>query len=124
MRSGHPQDVFLMLRRHKTTIFKDAKESSSMFELKHIVEGIFKWPPDEQRLYKDDQLFDDRKTLGECGFTGQTALPQVPATVGLAFRADDAFKALHIEPFSSTPELPDVMKPQDSESSANEQAMQ
>ncbi|XP_045849521.1 elongin-B isoform X1 [Meles meles] len=80
-------DVFLMIRRHKTTIFTDAKESSTVFELKRIVEGILKRPPDEQRLYKDDQLLDDGKTLGECGFTSQTARPQAPATVGLAFRA-------------------------------------
>uniref|UniRef100_A0A6I8PBM8 Elongin B n=1 Tax=Ornithorhynchus anatinus TaxID=9258 RepID=A0A6I8PBM8_ORNAN len=74
---------------------------------------------------QDDQLLDDTKTLGECGFTSQTARPQAPATVGLAFRAaDDAFEALRIEPFSSPPELPDVMKPQDSGSSANEQAVQ
>nr|XP_031303569.1 elongin-B [Camelus dromedarius] len=112
------------IRRHKTTIFTDAKESSTVFELKRIVEGILKRPPDEQRLYKDDQLLDDSKTLGECGFTSQTARPQAPATVGLAFRADDAFEALRIEPFSSPPELPDVMKPQDSGSSANEQAVQ
>ncbi|XP_040829489.1 elongin-B [Ochotona curzoniae] len=117
-------DVFLMIRRHKTTIFTDAKESSTVFELKRIVEGILKRPPDEQRLYKDDQLLDDGKTLGECGFTSQTARPQAPATVGLAFRADDAFEALRIEPFSSPPELPDVMKPQDSGSSANEQVVQ
>nr|XP_012297265.2 elongin-B [Aotus nancymaae] len=118
------QDVFLMIRRHKTTIFTDAKESSTVFELKRIVEGILKRPPDEQRLYKDDQLLDDGKTLGECGFTSQTARPQAPATVGLAFRAEDTFEALCIEPFSSPPELPDVMKPQDSGSSANEQAVQ
>ncbi|XP_011805648.1 PREDICTED: transcription elongation factor B polypeptide 2 [Colobus angolensis palliatus] len=73
---------------------------------------------------EDDQLLDDGKTLGECGFTSQTARPQAPATVGLAFRADDTFEALCIEPFSSPPELPDVMKPQDSGSSANEQAVQ
>ncbi|XP_054964366.1 elongin-B-like [Pan paniscus] len=119
-----PQDVFLMIRRHKTTIFTDAKESSTVFKLKRMVEGILKRPPDEQRLYKDDQLLDDGKTLGECGFTSQTARPQAPATVGLAFRADDTFEALCIEPFSSPPELPDVMKPQDSGSSANEQAVQ
>ena len=95
-------DVFLMIRRHKTTtIFTDAKESSTVFELKCIVEGIIKQPPEEQRLYKDDQLLNDGKTLGECGFTSQTARPQPPATVGLAFRADDTVEALLIEPFSS-----------------------
>ncbi|XP_028670768.1 elongin-B [Erpetoichthys calabaricus] len=118
-------DVFLMIRRHKTTIFTDAKESTTVYELKRIVEGILKRPPEEQRLYKDDQLLDDSKTLGDCGFTSQTARPQAPATVGLAFRInDDAFEQLRIDPFSSPPELPDVMKPQDSGSSANEQAVQ
>uniref|UniRef100_A0A669QQC3 Ubiquitin-like domain-containing protein n=1 Tax=Phasianus colchicus TaxID=9054 RepID=A0A669QQC3_PHACC len=41
-----------MIRRHKTTIFTDAKESSTVLELKRIVEGILKRPPEEQRLYK------------------------------------------------------------------------
>lgn len=35
---------------------------------------------------QDDQLLEDSKTLGDCGFTNQTARPQAPATVGLAFR--------------------------------------
>nr|XP_042125941.1 elongin-B-like [Peromyscus maniculatus bairdii] len=100
-----------MIRRHKTTIFKEAKESSTVFQQKRVVRVILQRPPEEQRLYKDDQLLDDRKTLGDCGFTSQTAWIQAPATVGLAFRADDAFEALHIEPFSSSLELPDVMKP-------------
>ncbi|KAB0407594.1 hypothetical protein E2I00_005577 [Balaenoptera physalus] len=116
--------VFLMIRRHKTTIFTDAKDSNTLFELKRIVEGILKRPPDKQRMYKDDQLLDHGKTLGECGFTSQTARPQAPATAGLAFRANEAFETLSTEPFSSPPELPDVMKPQDLGSSANEQALQ
>ena len=66
-------DVFVMVRCGKTTIFTEAKESSTVFELKRVTQGIFKRPPDEQRLYK---LLDDSKTLGKCGFTSQTALPQ------------------------------------------------
>uniref|UniRef100_A0A8C9GTZ4 Elongin-B n=1 Tax=Piliocolobus tephrosceles TaxID=591936 RepID=A0A8C9GTZ4_9PRIM len=118
------RDMFLMIWRHKTTIFMDAKQSSMVFELKCIVEGILNLPPDEQWLHKDDQLLDDGKTLGEYGFTSQTARPQAPATVGLAFRADDTFETLCIKPFSNPSKLPDVMKPQDSGSSANEQAVQ
>ncbi|XP_043942602.1 elongin-B [Protopterus annectens] len=118
-------DVFLMIRHRKTTIFTDAKESTTVYELKKIVEGILKRAPEDQKLYKDDQMLDDNKSLGDCGFTSQTARPQAPATVGLAFRvSDDHFEPLCIDPFSSPPELPDVMKPQDSSSSANEQAVQ
>ncbi|XP_077397906.1 elongin-B-like isoform X3 [Festucalex cinctus] len=120
-----PADVFLMIRRHKTTIFTDAKESTSVYELKRIVEGILKRPPEDQRLYKDDMELDDTQTLGNCGFTNHTARPQSPGTVGLAFRlSDDSFEQLRMEPFSTPPELPDVMKPQDSSSSGNEQAVQ
>ncbi|XP_053327324.1 elongin-B [Spea bombifrons] len=118
-------DVFLMIRRHKTTIFTDAKESTTVYELKRIVEGILKRPPEDQRLYKDDQLLDDSKTLGDCGFTSQTARPQAPATVGLAFRsAGESFEPLRVDSFSSPPELPDVMKPQETSGSGNEQAVQ
>jgi transcription elongation factor B subunit 2 len=46
-----------------------------VFELKRIFERILKRPPEEQRLYKGDQLPDDGKTLGEYGFTSQTAWP-------------------------------------------------
>lgn len=74
---------------------------------------------------QDDQLLEDSKTLGDCGFTNQTARPQAPATIGLAFRInDEMFEQLHVEAFSSPPELPDVMKPQDSGSTVNEQAVQ
>uniref|UniRef100_A0A8D2BG56 Uncharacterized protein n=1 Tax=Sus scrofa TaxID=9823 RepID=A0A8D2BG56_PIG len=39
-----PQDVFFMSLCCKTTTFKDAKELSTMFKLKRIVEGILQAP--------------------------------------------------------------------------------
>ncbi|XP_037593588.1 elongin-B-like, partial [Cebus imitator] len=119
-----PHDVFLMIWCHKTTIFEDTKESSTVFKLKRIIKGILKQPPDKQQLYKGYQLLDGSKTLGKCGFTSQTAWPQAPATMGLAFQEDDTFEARCIKPLSSPPKLPNVMKPQDLRSSANEQAVQ
>ncbi|KAJ8778425.1 hypothetical protein J1605_013612 [Eschrichtius robustus] len=71
-------EVFLMICCHETTIFTNVKEQSN----------------------------DDGKTLGECSFTSQRARPQAAAPVELAFRADEAFEDLCIEPFSSPPELP------------------
>lgn len=107
-------DVFLMIRRHKTTFFVDAKETTTVSELKRIVEGIIKVNPDDQKLYRDDQTLDDNKTLGDSGFTSTTARAQAPGTVGLACKQDDGeFEALEITPLSSPPELPDVMKPQE-----------
>ncbi|XP_046373723.1 elongin-B-like [Haliotis rufescens] len=112
-------DVFLMIRRKKVTIFTDAKETTSLGEVKKIIEGICKVCPENQKLFKDDQpLTDDHKTLGDYGFTGATARAQAPATLGLAFRQDDGeWEGLEISSYSSPPELPDVMKPQDSSSS-------
>lgn len=38
-------DVFMMIRRKKTTIFTDAKETTPVYELKKMIEGILKVPP-------------------------------------------------------------------------------
>ena len=52
-------DVFLMVRRKKTTIFLDAKESSTVMDLKKMIEGITKKAPVDQQLFnKDDQGLD------------------------------------------------------------------
>lgn len=111
-----------MLRRKKATIFTDAKESTTVHEVKRIVEGILKVRPEDQKLYKDDQPLDDNKTLGDYGFTFATARAQAPATIGLAVRQDDGeFEALEVTPLSNPPELPDVMKPQDTATHAQEQ---
>lgn len=45
-----------MVRRKKATIFTDAKESTTVHEVKRIVEGILKVRPEDQKLYKDDQV--------------------------------------------------------------------
>ncbi|XP_013422017.1 elongin-B [Lingula anatina] len=105
-------DVFLMIRRKKTTIFIDAKESTTVGELKKVVEGILKTPPEDQKLFKDDEPLDDNKALGDCGFTSSTARAQAPATIGLAFKEEDG-DTVEITPLSTPPELPDVMKPQE-----------
>ena len=49
-------DVFLMIRRHKTTIFLDAKENNTVFELKKMIEGILKHKPEDQQLFKDEEV--------------------------------------------------------------------
>jgi len=106
-----------MIRRKNTTIFSDAKETTTVHELKKIIEGILKSPPENQRLYKEDAIMEDSKFLSDYGLTGSTAKAQTPATVGLAVRQDNGmFEALEISPLSNPPELPDVMKQQESQS--------
>lgn len=101
-----------MIRRKKTTIFLDSKETTSVLELKKMVEGITKIAPDYQRLYTDDQVMDNNKTLGDYNLNSSTAKAQAPATVGLAYRDPDSgkFEPLEITVLSNPPELPDVMK--------------
>ena len=121
-------DVFLMIRRHKTTIFADAKETTTVYEVKKMVEGILKRVPEDQRLFKitkDQQIpLDDSKQLSEYGFTHATARAQLPETIGLAFRIGsagerDEFEALEITPVSTPPDLPDVMKGDSTNSQSN-----
>jgi transcription elongation factor B subunit 2 len=118
-------DVFLMVRRQKTTIFLDAKETTTLYEVKRMIEGILKRNPDDQRLFKltRDQpiLMEDSKPLSEYGYTHLTARAQLPEAIGLAFRIGDKeeFEQLEITPVSTPPDLPDVMK---SDSNTNSQA--
>ncbi len=57
------------------------------------------------------QIMDDDKTLAEYGLSSTQAKAQSPAEVGLAFLVDGAWEDLEKTPYSSPPELPDVMKP-------------
>ena len=45
-----------MIRRHKTTIFLDAKENNTVLELKKMIEGILKYKPEDQQLFKDEEV--------------------------------------------------------------------
>ncbi|XP_065371802.1 elongin-B [Calliphora vicina] len=108
-------DVFLMIRRHKTTIFTDAKENTSVAELKRMLEGILKVKPADQRLYnQDNDIMDDDNTLQDYGITMSTAKAQAPAQLGLALRKESGdIEALEITSYSSPPDLPEVMKNQE-----------
>lgn len=111
-------DVFIMIRRQKTTIFADAKETTTVYEVKKIIEGILKRAPEDQRLYRISSkeppvVMDDSRALSEYGYTHLTARAQLPETIGLAFRVNadkDEYEALEITPVSTPPDLPDVMK--------------
>jgi len=107
-----------MVRRKKTTMFIDAKESTTVLELKKMIRGIMKRAVEDMKLFKEGTVIDDPKTLGDVGFTSSTARAQAPATIGLAFKQDDgAFEPLEITDLSTPPDLPEVMKPQESVSS-------
>lgn len=128
-----------MIRRKKTTIFTDAKDTTTVLELKRMIEGefqmhfladfffryispyiciifagILKITPRDQRLFsKDNQTMEDEKLLQDYGITMMTARAQSPIQIGLAIRIDGEFEPLDLTPYSSPPDLPDVMKNQE-----------
>jgi len=107
-------DVFLMVRRKKTTIFIDAKEDTSVLDLKRMIAGITKVMPEDQKLFKDREEMKDEKTIGDYGLNPGTAKPQLPATVGLVFKNENGdWEELEISPLSQPPELPEVMRQQE-----------
>lgn len=89
------QDVFLMIRRDKTTIFLDATEEITVADVKKKLEGITKKETDELRLYNvnSKEPLDDNKTLGDCGFKAHNAKAQDPAAIGLVYRISKFEKA-------------------------------
>ncbi|CAB0031836.1 unnamed protein product [Trichogramma brassicae] len=108
-------DVFLMIRRKKMTIFTDAKENTTVLELKKIIEGILKISPANQQLFnKETTLMAESKLLSDYGLSSITAKAQCPAVIGLAVRQDNGqFEPLEMTPFSLPPDLPEVMKTQE-----------
>ncbi|XP_055905878.1 elongin-B [Eupeodes corollae] len=108
-------DVFLMIRRNKTTIFTDAKENTSVTELKRMIGGILKVNPSDQILfyYGTDPMANE-KLLQDYGITMTIAKAQAPVQLGLVLRSESGeFEQLDITSYSSPPDLPEVMKTQD-----------
>jgi len=52
-----------MVRRKKASIFLDAKESTTVSELKKMVHGITKKAVEDMKLYKDDQVRDEKVVI-------------------------------------------------------------
>lgn len=76
-----------MIRRKKTTIFTDAKDNTTVGELKKMIEGILKVLPSDQLLYnKNNDIMNDEQQLQDYGITVGTARAQSPAQLGLALR--------------------------------------
>ncbi|KAI5634406.1 hypothetical protein NE865_12831 [Phthorimaea operculella] len=111
-------DVFLMIRR-KTNHLHRCKGHNNRARTEENDRGILKVPPGSQMLFnKDSTLMEDDKTLAEYGLTSATAKAQCPAPIGLALRtgADEGnwrIRGSGPDPYSSPPDLPDVMKSQE-----------
>jgi len=106
-----------MVRRENVSIFLDAKASTTILQVKQMIHGISKKPPEDQQLiwYKENKILEDNKTLGDYGITSQIAKAQSPTVLAVQYRNDAGeFETVGLTPFSQPPEPPVAMKPQDS----------
>lgn len=105
-------EIFLMIRRHKTTIFLDTKENATVADVKRMLAGIIKRPPEDQKLVYNRQMLDDREELKHYF----QARAQNPALIGLMLRDEETGEfeqELKITPYSEPPELPSAMEKDD-----------
>lgn len=82
-------DVFMMIRRQKLTLFIDTKETSTVLEVKKMIEGITKVPANNIRLIIDSNkqpMDDDNQTLADCGLTSVMAKAYSPVSLYLCYR--------------------------------------
>lgn len=75
-----------MIRRKNLTIFLDAKETTTVIEIKRMIEGITKRKPDDLMLIKDETSMHNEKMLADYNLNINTAKAQMPASLGLCFR--------------------------------------
>ena len=75
-----------MVKREKTAIMLDVKETTYVNEVKSILAGLLKKSADDMQLIYKDSILDENKTVGDCGLTMLTTKPQTPALIGLVYR--------------------------------------
>ena len=81
----------MLVKRQKTSIFIDAKQESTVLDVKKMLEGIVKKTPEDLRLFYRDEVMEDDKKLVDLGLTDQTTKPQSPAVIGLVFKNPGIF---------------------------------
>ncbi|KAH8292748.1 hypothetical protein KR018_011212, partial [Drosophila ironensis] len=107
--------TFFLYSGQETTIFMNAKENTTVGELKQMILGLLKVQPVDQRLYNlDKDIMKDESTLQQNGVTVSSAKAPAPAQLGLTFRNDMGdFATLDTTPYSTPPDLSEVMISQD-----------
>ena len=76
-----------MVKRKKLSMFLDGKVTTTVLEIKKMIQGITRKAPEEQQLYlySEKKLMEDNKTLGDYGLTNQTAKAQSPALLVVSY---------------------------------------
>merc|ERR1712038_914695 len=89
------EQVYLRIRRNKTTIFVDLKQTSTILELKKEISSILpKYAPENIQIIKDSEVLEDNKTMSKSNILKDSARAQAPLELKMAVRdsGDEAFE--------------------------------
>ena len=110
-------EVFLQVRRKKTTIFLTVKENTNVAELKLMLSAITNTAKESINLFNaEEKPMVDDKTLADYGLMAATCKAQQPGELVMSFKDERVM----VIPYSNPPELPEVMRQQ--ENSQEQQA--
>eukprot|EP00092_Neocalanus_flemingeri_P064861 GFUD01078774.1.p1 GENE.GFUD01078774.1~~GFUD01078774.1.p1 ORF type:complete len:113 (-),score=21.82 GFUD01078774.1:261-599(-) len=100
-------EVFLQVRRQKTTIFLTVNESTTGKELKAMLHGITKTPVEYINLFNaEEKAFGDEKSLADFGLLSSMCKAQNPGELVMAFKEEPKV----VTPYSNPPKMPEVMR--------------
>jgi len=105
-------EVFLMVRRRRSTMFLVAREGDTVAEVRRMVAGLCGQQAASVRLFlqeNPEKELEVAATLASLGLTAAACRASSPGTLVAAWGDE----APEVTPYSSAPELPDVMKPQE-----------
>ena len=76
------------MKRKNLTMFLDGKMTTTVFEVKKMIQGITKKLPEDQRLLllQENREMEDNKTLADYGLTSQVAKAQTPALLAVTYK--------------------------------------
>ena len=101
-------EVFLQIRRQKTTIFLTVKETTTVKEVKAMLHGIINTAVDDISLFNAEEkvLAEDEKVLSDYGFLSTVCKAQKPGELMMVFKGEQKV----VTPYSNPPEMPEVMR--------------
>ncbi|KAL3124435.1 hypothetical protein niasHT_007718 [Heterodera trifolii] len=107
-------ELYFEILRKKQHLLVQARENWTAKDLKRVVEGILKVPPEKQTLCKPTneqrtewEAIDEKQTLHELGFTMKNARADGPAVLALVLPEDG--KSPDIVPMTIAPPVPEAM---------------
>lgn len=101
----------MKIRRHKTTIFLDVKRDATVADVKSLLAGILKRPPEDQRLVYGLDILEDGDEVSR--YFQHEAYNPAPVLLSLRDERSGDFEEESIIPYSEPPTLPTALERSD-----------